>query len=196
MMEVFNGILAVYAESRSAWRTWLDQNHQTEKSVWLIIYRKQSNIPTVYYPEAVDEALCFGWIDSTPKKRDENSYYQFFAIRNPKSGWSRVNKEKIAKLLEAGLMHPSGLEAISVAQKNGAWSALDEVENLVLPPDLLASMEANPLASENWSKFSRSSKRGILEWISQAKKEETRKKRIEETVRLATENVKANHPRK
>jgi len=196
MTEVFNGILAVYAESRSAWRTWLEQNHQTEKSVWLIIYRKQSNIPTVYYPEAVDEALCFGWIDSTPKKRDENSYYQFFATRNPKSGWSRVNKEKIAKLLEAGLMHPSGLEAITVAQKNGAWSALDEVENLVLPPDLLASMEANPLASENWSKFSRSSKRGILEWISQAKKEETRKKRIEETVRLATENVKANHPRK
>lgn len=196
MMEVFNGILAVYAESRSAWRTWLEQNHQTEKSVWLIIYRKQSNIPTVYYPEAVDEALCFGWIDSTPKKRDENRYYQFFPIRNPKSGWSRVNKEKIAKLLEAGLMHPSGLEAISVAQKNGAWSALDEVENLVLPPDLLASMEANPLASENWSKFSRSSKRGILEWISQAKKEETLKKRIEETVRLATENVKANHPRK
>jgi len=148
----------------------------------------------VYYTEAVDEALCFGWIDSTPKKRDEKSYYQFFAKRNPKSNWSKVNKDKVANLLEQGLIESEGLKMIDIAKQNGTWTALDEVENITIPHDLQALFSNNPTAFDHWEKFSRSSKRGILEWILNAKKPETRQKRIEETVALAEKNIKANHP--
>ena len=162
--------------------------------MWLIIYKKESNIPSVYYPEAVDEALCFGWIDSTPKKRDDKSYYQFFAKRNPKSNWSKVNKDKVANLLEQGLIESEGLKMIEIAKQNGTWTALDEVENITIPEDLQTLFSNNPTAFDHWEKFSRSSKRGILEWILNAKKPETRQKRIEETVALAEKNIKANHP--
>lgn len=194
-MEIYNGIQTFYAKTRKEWRKWLEKNHQSEKSVWLIIYKKESDTQSVYYPEAVDEALCFGWIDSKPNKRDEHSYYQFFAKRNPKSNWSKVNKEKIAKLLEQGLMHRSGLEMIEIAKQNGTWTALDEVENITIPDDLKKLFSKNKTAFENWENFPRSSKRGILEWIMNAKKPETRQKRIEETVSLAEKNIKANHYR-
>jgi uncharacterized protein YdeI (YjbR/CyaY-like superfamily) len=105
-MEKHKGIHTFHAKTRDEWRQWLMKNHQSEKSVWLIIYRKESNTPSVYYPEAVDEALCFGWIDSTPNKRDDVSYYQFFAKRNPKSNWSKVNKEKVDQLIAQGLHAP------------------------------------------------------------------------------------------
>ncbi len=192
-MELKNGIATFYAASRQAWRNWLEENHQSEKSVWLIIYRKESQIPSVYYPEAVDEALCFGWIDSKINKRDEQSYYQFFAKRNPKSKWNKVNKAKVEQLTAQGLMAPAGLEMVKIAKQNGTWTALDEVENLTVPADLQKAFDENKLAFENWEKFSRSSKRGILEWILNAQKMETRQKRIEETVRLAAANIKANH---
>ena len=192
-MEYKDGIKTFYAKSRKEWREWLEKNHEIEKSIWLIIYRKESEISSVYYPEAVDEALCFGWIDSKPNKRDDKSYYQFFSKRNKKSKWSKINKAKVSKLIKAGLMHPSGLKMIEVAKKNGTWNALDEVENLTIPEDLQTYFEKNSIAFQNWNNFPPSSKRGILEWILNAKKPETRKKRIEETVRLASENKRANH---
>lgn len=192
-MELYKGINTFYAKDRKTWRLWLEKNHLSEKSIWLIIYKKESLTPSVYYPEAVDEALCFGWIDSKPNKRDKNSYYQFFSKRNPKSNWSKINKEKVSKLIEQGLLHTSGLEMITIAKENGTWSALDKVEQLNLPDDLLTLFLKNKTAHEHWEKFPRSSKRGILEWINNAKKADTRQKRIEETVRLATENIKANH---
>jgi uncharacterized protein YdeI (YjbR/CyaY-like superfamily) len=148
-----------------------------------------------YYPEAVDEALCFGWIDSLPNKRDENSYYQFFSKRNPKSNWSKVNKEKVAKLIAQGLMQPAGEVMIALAKQNGRWTALDEIEDIILPDDLRALFEQNKTALAHWEQFSRSSKRGILEWILNAKKLETRQKRISATVALAEKNIKANHPK-
>lgn len=191
--ETHNGIATFYAKSRKDWRKWLEKNHRKATSVWLIIYRKESGIPSVYYPEAVDEALCFGWIDSKPNKRDEKSYYQFFSKRNPKSNWSKVNKDKVAKLIANGDMHAAGLEMIELAQKNGTWTALDEVENMILPDDLQQAFRKNKIAFTNWTAFPRSSKRGILEWILNAKKPETRKKRIDETVALAAENKRANH---
>ena len=192
-MELKDGIKTFYAKSQKKWRKWLEKNHQSEKSVWLIIYKKESETPSIYYPEAVDEALCFGWIDSKPNKRDENSYYQFFAKRNPKSNWSKVNKEKVTRLIEQGLMHISGLRMIEIAKQNGTWTALDEVENITIPDDLKAVFSKSITALHNWEKFPRSSKRGILEWIMNAKKNETRQKRIEETVKLAADNIKANH---
>jgi uncharacterized protein YdeI (YjbR/CyaY-like superfamily) len=182
-----------HAKSRQEWREWLENNHRSQKSVWLIIYRKDSNVPSVYYPEAVDEALCFGWIDSKPNKRDDQSYYQFFAKRNPKSNWSKVNKTKVETLIAQNLMTAAGLEMVAIAKQTGTWTALDEVENITIPDDLQNAFDANKTAFEYWDKFSRSSKRGILEWILNAKKPETRQRRIDETVRLASENIKANH---
>jgi uncharacterized protein YdeI (YjbR/CyaY-like superfamily) len=192
-MELKDGVKTFHARSRQEWRVWLEENHQSEKSVWLIIYKKESKVPSVYYPEAVDEALCFGWIDSKPNKRDDLSYYQFFAKRNPKSNWSKVNKEKVEQLTAQNLMAPAGLEAIAIAKNNGTWTALDEVENLTVPEDLQREFDLNKIAWENWEKFPRSAKRGILEWILTAKKPETRQKRISETVRLAGENIRANY---
>lgn len=191
--ETYKGQQAIEVRSPEAWRKWLEQNHSSEKSVWLIIYSKESGVPTVYYPEAVDEALCFGWIDSVPNKRNKESYYQYFAKRSPKSNWSAVNKAKIAQLRKAKKLAPAGKEMIAIAKKNGTWNALDEVEKGIVPPDLRKEFEKYPKAFEHWEKFSRSSRRGILEWILNANQPETRAKRVKETVELAGENVKANH---
>jgi uncharacterized protein YdeI (YjbR/CyaY-like superfamily) len=181
-----------YAASRAEWRQWLETHHRSEQSVWLIIYKQASGVATVTYPEAVDEALCFGWIDSKPNKRDDQSYCQFFSKRSPKSNWSRVNKDKVDQLLAQNLIAPAGLESIALAKANGTWTALDEVENLVVPADMQQLLDADPVALGYWNGFPRSVKRGILEWILTAKKPETRQKRIQETVQLAHANVRAN----
>ncbi|MBB3056846.1 YdeI/OmpD-associated family protein [Mucilaginibacter gotjawali] len=120
---------AFYAKDRQAWRSWLQEFHLSEKSVWLIMYHKGSGVPSVYYNEAVEEALCFGWIDSKPNKRNEKSYYQFFAKRNPKSNWSKINKQKVEHLLALGLMASAGLEMIELAKTTGTWNALDQVDD-------------------------------------------------------------------
>ncbi len=164
-MELKNNIQTFYAPTRNDWRVWLTENHQTEKSVWLIIYKKESNTKSIYYPEAVDEALCFGWIDSSIAKRDAESYYQFFAKRNPKSNWSKVNKDKIIYLTAQNLMTASGLVMVTLAKNTGTWDALDDVENLILPKDLAQVFEVNKMAFEHWQKLSRSTKRGTLEWL-------------------------------
>jgi uncharacterized protein YdeI (YjbR/CyaY-like superfamily) len=187
-----DGIKTFHATSRATWREWLAENGENEKNLWLIIYKKQSGTPSVSYDEAVDEALCFGWIDSKINKRDENSFFQFFAQRNPKSNWSRVNKAKVEKLINAGLMTPSGYKMIEIAQQNGTWTALDDVENLINPPDLQAALDANTIAKQYFEAFPRSVKRGILEWLLNAKQEVTRTKRITEIVTLAEKNERAN----
>lgn len=192
-MEPKDGVPTFYAKNRSAWRAWLEKHHAHEQSVWLIIYKKLSDIPSVYYPEAVDEALCFGWIDSKPNKRDDESYYQFFSRRNPKSNWSRVNREKVKKLTAEGQMAPAGLKMVTFAQETGTWTALEDVDNLVVPDDLQQAFNKNPAAYEHWQKFPPSARRGILEWIFNAKKPETRQRRIEKTVRLAAQNIRANY---
>lgn len=150
----------------------------------------------MYYPEAVDEALCFGWVDSKPNKRDHQSYYQYFAKRNPKSNWSRVNKQKVERLLQEGRMAPPGIAMIERAKENGTWTALDDVENLLIPVDLQAEFDLNAVALKNWKEFPRSVKRGILEWIFNAKRSNTRQKRIKETVTLAARNERANQYRR
>ena len=190
-----DGVSTYHAPSRADWRVWLEQHHRQEKSVWLIIYRKESATPSVYYDEAVDEALCFGWVDSKPNKRDEESYFQFFSRRNPKSNWSRVNKQKVAALIEAGRMAEPGYEMVRLAQESGTWTALDEVENGVVPEDLQAALDQYEHAAQHFAKFPRSVKRGILEWIFNAKRNETRQKRIDETARLAKQNIRANQYR-
>jgi uncharacterized protein YdeI (YjbR/CyaY-like superfamily) len=194
--EVRGKVKTLYAPSADAWRNWLERHHNTEKNIWLIIYRKESKTKSVYYPEAVDEALCFGWVDSKPNKRDNESFYQFFAKRNPKSNWSKINKEKVERLIKANKMTPTGMEMISMAKTRGTWNALDEVDELVIPPDLKKALKTLPSALTNFEAFPKSVKRGILEWILNAKLPETRMKRVTETATLAAKNERANQYRK
>jgi uncharacterized protein YdeI (YjbR/CyaY-like superfamily) len=190
-----DAVKTFHATSRAAWREWLVQNHAFEKNLRLIIYKKQSGIPSVTYDESVDEALCFGWIDSTRISWDEQSHAQFYSKRKPKSNWSRVNKAKVERLMAEGLMTSAGLEVIEWAKKTGTWTALDDVENLTIPDDLQAKLATNPTAKGYFDAFPRSAKRAILEWLLNAKQAETRLKRIEETVNLAEKNERANQYR-
>lgn len=192
-METHKNIQAVYAPTRKNWRNWLAKNHQKEKSVWLIIYHKTSSIPSIYYDEAVEEALCYGWIDSVPNKRDKESMYLFFTVRKSKSNWSRANRERAEKMMKQKKMKPAGMAMIDLAKERGTWTALEEVQRGVIPPDLQKAFNGNKTAFKNFNAFSPSSRRGILEWILNAKRPETRAKRIEETVSLAEKKIKANH---
>ncbi|MEL7532453.1 MAG: YdeI/OmpD-associated family protein, partial [Bacteroidota bacterium] len=190
-----DGIKTFYAASQAAWREWLVQNHEQESSVWLIIFKKDSARPSVTYKLAVEEALCFGWIDSKPNKRDAESYYQYFSQRKPKSNWSAVNKKMVEKLLSEERMAPAGLTMVQLAKASGTWTALDDVENLVIPPDMEALFTDYPAAKSNWEAFPRSVKRAILEWIYNAKRSATREKRIRETLAKAEQNIRANQYR-
>lgn len=193
IMKEKDGVNIIEASSADEWRRWLSANHNKEKSIWLIIFHKDSTTKSVYYDEAVDEALCFGWIDSKPNKRDKESYFQFFSKRNPKSNWSRKNRVKIERLIKAEWMKKAGLEMVEHAKATGTWKALEDVENLIIPKDLQIAFDNNEKAYKNYQAFPASSKRIILEWIFNAKREATRKKRIKETVLEAEQNIKANH---
>jgi len=182
-----------YAANRKAWRRWLEKNHDREESVWLIIYKKDSTKPSVYYPEAVEEALCFGWIDSKANKRDSESRFQYFARRNPRSKWSQLNKQRVKKLIQSGHMQKAGLAMIELAKKTGTWTALKEIDAIKIPGDLQKAFQRNKTAHKNFNAFPPSSRKIILLWIQDARRPETRKQRIMETVALASKNVRANH---
>jgi uncharacterized protein YdeI (YjbR/CyaY-like superfamily) len=182
---------SVYAQDRTAWRTWLEENYAASSGVWLIYYKKASDKPSVSYDEAVEEALCFGWIDSRVNPLDEERYMQVFSPRRPKSSWSKVNKQRVETLIEQGLMTAAGLEKIDAAKRDGSWIVLDAIEDLQFPADLLQALRANTTAYDNFMAFSNSSKKNILRWIESAKRPATRLKRIEQTVTLAAQNIKA-----
>jgi len=179
------------AQSRQAWRDWLQANHATSGGVWLVSYKKNSGKPRVSYDEAVEEALCFGWIDSVPNKLDDERFRQLFTPRKPKSGWSRVNKQRIDKLIADGLMTEAGLAKIEQAKQDSSWTKLDAVEALTLPDDLTLAFADNPTARQYYEEFPRSVKRGILEWLNNAKRPETRQTRIAQIVRMAAQNKRA-----
>lgn len=183
---------SVYAKDRKAWRAWLQQNGETQSFVWLIIYRKSSSTPSVYYDEAVEEALCFGWIDSKPNKRDEESHYLSFSQRKPKSVWSKINKERIERLTAQGLMTARGQALIDAAKQSGTWDALNSVDALEYPAELKKAFAKNKTARKFFDAFPPSAKKGILQWINSAKTAETKAKRIAETVGLAEKNERAN----
>jgi uncharacterized protein YdeI (YjbR/CyaY-like superfamily) len=189
-MVINEKIETFYPTSRQEWRKWLQENHDIKQSIWLIYYKKKSNIPTVIYSDAVEEALCFGWIDSKSKPIDEQKFMQFFSKRKANSVWSKINKEKIERLTKEGLMTKAGFDIIEIAKQNGSWTILDEAEALVIPNDLEEEFESNPNAKIFFSSLSRSDKRNILQWLVLAKREETRRKRIREIIELANINKK------
>jgi uncharacterized protein YdeI (YjbR/CyaY-like superfamily) len=187
---------SIHPKTRSAWRTWLTKNHDLGEGIWLISWKKISGKPQIAYDDLVEEALCFGWIDSKPNKLDEQRSMLWFAPRKSGSGWSRLNKERIEHAIATGIMMPSGLAKVEAAKQEGSWSALDAVEALEIPPDLLRAFTKHMMAAENFEKFPRSVKRSILEWIGNAKTAATRTKRITETADLAAINERANQWRK
>jgi uncharacterized protein YdeI (YjbR/CyaY-like superfamily) len=186
-----SGVIEIfYPKNRQEWRNWLRDNHDKKQSVWLIYYKKRTNTPTVIYSEAVDEALCLGWIDSKAKPLDEQKFMQFFSRRKNKSVWSKVNKEKIERLIKEGLMSEAGYEVIETAKRNGSWTILDEAEVLIIPADLENEFKKRLNAKQYFLSLSRSDKRNILQWLVLAKRQETREKRITEIVELADKHQK------
>jgi uncharacterized protein YdeI (YjbR/CyaY-like superfamily) len=183
---------SIHPKSRAGWRMWLEENHARIEGIWLISYKKATGKPRFEYDEAVEEALCFGWVDSKPNKLDGERSMLWFAPRKVGTNWSRLNKDRVEKLIEAGLMTPAGFSKVQAAKKDGTWNALDTVEVLETPPDLAKALSKNKTAKEYFDAFPRSVKRAILEWILNAKKPETRANRIEETVTLAEKNIRAN----
>ena len=182
-------------QSRKDWRQWLEKNHQSKQSVWLVCYTKKSNVPTITWSDAVDEALCFGWIDSTRKTIDESSFMQFFSKRKPNSNWSKINKEKVRQLIDGGQMTEAGYKSIETAKQNGSWIILDEVEELIIPDDLEIAFEKHKGSKEYFLSLSKSIKKIILSWIALAKLRETRQKRIDEIAESAAQNLKPRHLR-
>ncbi|WP_432708416.1 YdeI/OmpD-associated family protein [Pedobacter sp.] len=176
--------------NQQEWRQWLLKNHRSKQSVWLVYYKKNSGKSSITWSRAVDEALCFGWIDSTARPLDEEKYIQFFCRRKPKSNWSKINKAKVEQLIEAQLMMPAGYESIEIAKQNGSWTILDDVEDLKIPEDLEASFKAKPDSKEFFLSLSKSVKKSMLQWVVLAKRPETRQKRIEQITENAALKLK------
>eukprot|EP00730_Choanoeca_flexa_P011630 TRINITY_DN27336_c0_g1_i1.p1 TRINITY_DN27336_c0_g1~~TRINITY_DN27336_c0_g1_i1.p1 ORF type:complete len:300 (+),score=33.38 TRINITY_DN27336_c0_g1_i1:12-911(+) len=177
-------------ESRSEWHDWLRNVDDDQDSVWLVYRKQDSQLPTVTYDEAVEEALMFGWIDGRAQSKDAQSYRQHYTRRNPKSGWSRVNKERVAKLEAEGRMQSSGQAAVAAAKANGAWNLLDDSENLVLHSDVEAALLENPKAHAHFNDFPAGCKRNILRWIYEAKRASTRAERLRKMVDQAELNLR------
>ena len=182
-------------QSQTDWRQWLEKNHQSKQSVWLVFYTKKSNIPSLSWSEAVDEALCFGWIDSTRKKINDISFMQFFSKRKSKSNWSKINKEKVQQLIGNKRMTKAGYESVEIAKQNGYWTILDEIEEVIIPNDLEIAFEKHNGAKDYFLGLSKSTRKIILSWIILVRKQETRQKRIEEVVESAALNLKPKHLR-
>ena len=177
--------------SRAQWREWLGLHCTDDAGVWVILH-KGDDVPLTYEDAAL-EALAIGWIDSKPNKLDDRRYKLWVAPRKPGSGWSRVNKDRVASLLESGLLTERGLAVVEAAKADGSWEALDSVLALEIPDDLRAALDLDEDAAGYFDAFPPSSKRIILEWIGQTKNPDTRKRRVEETVELAAQNIRAHH---
>jgi uncharacterized protein YdeI (YjbR/CyaY-like superfamily) len=183
---------AVDAPTRAAWRAWLKAHHDQLTGVWLVMAKKAGGDVELDYDTAVEEALCWGWIDSKPRTLDATRSLLYFAPRKAGTGWSALNKARVERAIAAGCMAAPGLAKVQAAQADGSWAALDAVERLEVPADLAQALDALPPAAALFDAFPRSAKRGILEWILQAKTEATRAKRVQETATLAQRGERAN----
>lgn len=184
----------VHLETRAEWRAWLAEHHADSRGVHLVSWRTPTGRPAVSYEDAVCEALCFGWVDSVGRRLDEERTMLYFSPRKPRSGWARTNKDRVERLRAAGLMAPAGEEAIAVAVANGAWTLLDDVEELREPEDLRAALDTRPAAWGHWRAFPPSARRAMLEWLVQARTTSTRDRRLDEIASRAAEGARA-YPR-
>ncbi len=179
-----------YPKTRNAWRKWLEKNHSTSPGVWLIYDKKSTGKVKLVYNDAVEEALCFGWIDSTMRPLDEGHFMQRFTPRKSKSGWSGLNKKRIEKMIAGGLMTGAGFEKIEAAKKDGSWESFDHIDAIQLPEDFQKALSGNKKAKANFENFPPFSKKQFLYHINQAKTKATRKQRIKLCVKMASINKK------
>ena len=183
---------SIQPKSILEWNKWLERNHSRANGIWLITFKQVTGKPRISYDDAVESALCFGWIDSKPRTLDAERSMLWFSPRKKGSAWSKRNKERVEKLVAANRLREAGLAKIEEAKQDGSWSKLDSVEALEIPSDLRKAFKSNLGSNSNFDAFPRSSKRAILEWIGNAKTEATRAKRVSETATLAAENIRAN----
>ena len=181
----------VHPESRAEWRAWLEANHTTG-GAWLVSWRTSTGKPRVPYEDIIEEALCFGWVDSTAKTLDDERGMLWFAPRKRGSDWARTNKERVARLEAQGLIAAPGWAAIEAAKADGSWSLLDDVEDLREPDDLKAALAEIPGAVENWESFPPSSRKMALTWVVTAKRAETRAARVKD---VAEKSARGERPR-
>jgi len=184
----------VFAEDRATWRAWLEANHAAASGVWLVGWRRGHGLQ-LDYGEAVEEALCFGWVDSKGQVVDEQRSRLYFAPRKAGSGWASSNKERVERLLAAGLMRPAGIAVIDRAKADGTWTIFDSVEAGIVPDDLAAALASHPPARANFESFPPGARKQLLAWIATAKRPETRAARIRETAERAARNERANEQR-
>ena len=182
-----------YPKNKQEWREWLEMNHKDKNAVWVIFYKVKSPKHNLSWSDSVDEALCFGWIDSTKRALDDERFIQYFSKRKAKSNWSKINKDKVKVLIAQNLMQEAGYKSISIAKENGSWTLLDNVEALIVPEDLNAAFAKNKEALKFYENLSNSNKKMILYWLHAAKKTATREKRITEIVENANKGLKPKH---
>ncbi len=179
----------------SQWRAWLKKHHTRTEGIWLVSYKKHIADKYISWSAIVEEALCFGWIDGVARKLDGDRSMLYLSPRKPRSVWSKVNKARVEQLIAEERMTPAGLKAIGIAKANGSWSALDAVEAMIIPEDLADALKRNRTANKHFDAFPASARKYTLTWISSARTEATRAKRVAETVSLAARNMRANQPR-
>lgn len=187
---------AIHPKTRKAWRAWLQRHHDRREGVWLVNYKKATGKPRMEYADVVEEALCYGWIDSQPRALDAERSMLRVAPRKPGTGWSKANKTRVATLSVSGAMAAPGLAKVAAARRDGSWTKLDGVSALELPRDLAAALRGHAGAKAHFDAFPPSVRKSILEWILQAKREETRARRIAETATLAARNERAHQWRR
>lgn len=183
-------IIELYFKTDKEWLQWLSLNHTEYKGIYLIFYKVENPEPSMRWEEAVKVALQYGWIDSTVKSLGEGKRKQYFSPRKPKSIWSAVNKKYIEELTKNNLMHQSGLNSIKIAKENGSWDELNKVDKGIIPEELQKEFDLNPIAHSNFKNFAPSYRKNYLYWLQQAKRQETKLKRMAEIIRLCEENIK------
>jgi len=178
-------------KNKTEWREWLDKHHATETEIWVVYYKKHCGKESMQYEEAVEEALCYGWIDSKVKRIDDEKYMQKYTPRQDKSNWSKSNKKRVKRLIEEGRMAQAGITMVEIAKQNGSWNRLDDIEAVpVIPEDLGDALAENALAKNNFENFAPSYQKQYLWWLKSAKKIETRNRRLLEIVKRCEQGVK------
>jgi len=181
----------IYCKNRDEWRVWLEQNHTFTNEIWLIYFKKHTKKETVSYNDAVEEALCFGWIDSKVKSIDNETYMQKYSPRKPNSIWSLLNKNRVKKMIKKNKMTTAGMEKVNIAKKNGQWDkAYTTQKNMEIPNYLETALKKNKMAWLNFSNFARSYQNQYIYWVTNAKRIETREKRIAIIIERSEQNKK------
>lgn len=181
----------IYVKTREEWREWLEDNHHCQEGIWLVYYKKHTGKPRIPYEDAVEEALCFGWIDSIVKRVDEETYVQKFTPRRKRSVWSKLNKVRAIRLIKSGRMTPLGLEKIEEAKKNGIWqNAYTSKKRVEMPEDLKDALSSNKIAESFFNVLTPSNKNRYINWVNFARRQETRNNRIIKVVKYCAEGIK------